>query len=131
MRFKIADLDVHPTLGDWMSRYFGESCGATDMLMLLTIVYVWNRYADDLDTRHMKVVRKIVTIARNACRPQRVPTRKEFESLLHDYDHEFYRNSVGRGAKLIPTRTSKKIVDAVVAHERAAALARIGQPEAA
>ncbi|WP_027668923.1 hypothetical protein [Rhizobium leguminosarum] len=131
MKFFILDLDVNPMLRNWMCRYFGESCSATDALMLLTIVYVWNRYADDLDMRHMQVVRKIAAIARTSRRPQRVPTRKEFESLLHEYDREFYRNSVGRGAKLIPTRTSKAIVDAVVSHERAAALARIAGSMAA
>ncbi|MGO7969918.1 hypothetical protein ACC705_02815 [Rhizobium ruizarguesonis] len=131
MKFLIADLDVHPVLRSWMGRYFGDTCGATDMLMLLTIVYVWNRYADDLDMRQMKVVRKVAEIAKTSRRPQRVPTRKEFESLLHEYDREYYRNPVGRGAKLIPTRTSKAIVDAVLAYERAAAFARIGGTRAA
>lgn len=131
MQFLIADLAVNPLLRNWMSRYFGEICSATEMLMLLTIVYVWNRYADDLDMRHMQVVRKIVAIAGATNRPQRVPTRKQFESLLHDYDLEFYRNPVGRGARLISTQTSKKVFDAIVSHEHAASAARIGTPRAA
>ncbi len=131
MRFLIADLNVHPLLQKWMGRYFGETCSASEMLMLLTIVYAWNRYADDLDMRHMQVVRKIVAIAKATSRPQRVPTRKQFESLLHDYDLEFYRNPVGRGARLISTQTSKKVFDAIVSHEKAASTTRIGTPRAA
>ncbi|MBO9198136.1 hypothetical protein J5277_28820 [Rhizobium sp. 16-449-1b] len=130
MRFTIADLNVHPLLRNWMGRYFGETCSATEMLMLVTIVYVWNRYADDLDMRHMQVVRKIIIIAKTSNRPQRVPTRKQFESLLHDYDLEFYRNPVGRGARLVPTQTAKKVVDAILSHETAAS-SRIGSPRAA
>ncbi|MBY3255799.1 hypothetical protein HFO09_08875 [Rhizobium laguerreae] len=131
MRFKIADLDVHPFLRNWMGRYFGDCCGATEMLMLLTIVHVVNSYVDDLEMRPMQVVQKIRQIAQSSSRSQRVHTLKEFEFLLHGYNLEFYPNTAGRGARLVPTQTCRTIVEVVIRHEKAASTFRIGSPQAA
>ncbi|MGR9148091.1 hypothetical protein ACU8MT_01345 [Rhizobium leguminosarum] len=130
MKFRIANLKVHHALRDWMGRQYGESCAATTMLMLLTIVHVASRHVGDFELRHMQVVRKVKDIATKTGRPQRVPTYREFESLFDQYEHEFYCKPYMRGAKFISPHASRRIVDAIVTHEQAAAHARIDRRQA-
>ncbi|WP_438748230.1 hypothetical protein [Pararhizobium sp. O133] len=131
MKFRTADLAFHPSLRDWMARHFGEFCAATDVLMMLTVVYIGHRYSDDLEARHMQVVRKIRRIAASAQRPQRVPTFKEFLSLADAYDRSFFLNTNLRRAKLVQTKVSSKLVEEITMHEKAAATLVIERRHAA
>lgn len=125
MEFRIADLPIHEALRDWMLRQFGETCTATAMLMLLTIVYVANRYVGDFEARHMQVVQKARNIATLTSRPQRVPTYREFEALFDLFDREFFGTPYVRGARFVSPVASHNIVEAILEHERAQARARI------
>jgi len=131
MKHLINDIPYHPALLAWMSRRYGESCTSMDVLMIQSLAYLVCIYAYDLEERHMQVVRKITNIARITGRPQRVPTYREYMALAESYDRDFQAPGRRFGASLVPTRASKAMLDRIVAHERAAAMARITAARAA
>jgi hypothetical protein len=131
MDHRIDDLPYHPALRAWMGKLFGESCTSMDIFMVQSLAYLVSIYAYDLEERHMQVVRKIANIARVTGRPQRVPTYREYMALAESFDRDFEAPGRRFGASLVPTRASKVMLDRIVAHERAAAMARITAARAA
>jgi hypothetical protein len=84
MNFRVADTGVHPVLGSWLERVYGESCEDTTLLMVLAIPRIGAPEFESLTEQYMGLKSLIRSIGMFRTSRQ-VPSFEEFVDLLVEY----------------------------------------------
>ncbi|QFY62701.1 hypothetical protein FZ934_20185 (plasmid) [Rhizobium grahamii] len=128
MTFRITDLHgFNPVLIEWMTRRWGESCTGTELLILLGTIDLARDLTESWGDHHYKLGLKIQAIAKMVRRPLLIPSLTEFLYFVDDYWSDERIRSVHFSCRAPAARSMRKEIEmAIVAHEKAAAPARIG-----